>query len=473
MRNRLGALTALTVVLVSCVSPTATPTPSPAPSTTAPQPAVSGPKLENPQPCAETPGFTCTTLRVPIDHRRPNGRRLELSVAAADNADAPRGVLLLLAGGPGQPGVSLVNRIRTYFDPAVLAQYRLVMFDQRGTGPKGINCQELQKSVGGSDWLTPAAEAVTACSRQLGDDRHFYRSTDTVADIEWLRRALGQQRLTVDGVSYGTFTGAHYALSHPSRVRALILDSVVPFTGIDPFSVDLLASTRKVLAAACAKDPACTTDPVADLAWLIRNGQIDGKPINGINFVESLSVASVSSVNPAFRGIPKMLNDARNGDTARLKTLLERFTTLGTPADQLSAGLHLATLCADMRLPWGSSETPLALRPAALDRAVARLDPAELYPYDVRTARAMLLIEGCLRWEPARASTYSKLPRLVPPTLILHGTNDLFVPVEGAEWTKRQAPRGELVVVPGGGHGIQGSPADPAGKNAVRSFLLR
>lgn len=470
MRNRLAALTAVTTVLVSCVSPTAMPTPGP---TGTPVFPTSGPVLENPAPCQGTPGFTCTTLRVPLDHGRRTGPALELSVAAADNANAPRGVLLLLAGGPGQPGVSLVNRVRNYFDPAVLAQYRLVMFDQRGTGPKGIKCEELQKSVGGSDWLTPAADAVDACSRQLGKNRDYYRSTDTVADVELLRRALGQQRLTVDGVSYGTFTGAHYALSHPNRVSALILDSVVPFNGLDPFNVDLLGSTtRTVLARACSQDPACTTDPVADLAWLLRNGELDGKPISGVNVVESLSIASVSSVNPSLKGVPKMLNDARNGNTAQLKVFLERLNGLGTPFDQLSAGLHLATLCSDVRYPWGTSEAPLALRQAALDRAVGRLDPAKLYPYDVRTARSMLMVEGCLRWEPARASTYSKLPRIVPPTLILHGTNDLFCPVKDAEWTKRQAPRGRLVVVPGGGHGIQGSPTDPTGKNAVRSFLL-
>ena len=471
MRNRLAALTAVTTVLVSCISPTATPTPGP--TTTSASQSLN-PVLENPAPCPNTPGFTCTTLRVPLDHGRRTGPALELAVAAADNADAPRGVLLLLTGGPGQPGVSLVNRVRNYFDPAVLAQYRLVMFDQRGTGPNGINCDLLQKSVGGSDWLTPAADAVDACSQQLGKNRDYYRSTDTVADIDLLRRALGQQRLTIDGVSYGTFTGAHYALSHPSRVSALILDSVVPFTGLDPFGAELLGTTtRTVLARACAQDPACTTDPVADLAWLVRNGELDGKPINGVEFVESLSIMSVSSVNPSFKGIPKLLNDARNGNMAPLKQFLERASGLGTPYDQLSAGLHMATLCSDVRKqPWGNSETPLALRQAALDRAVSRLDPAKLYPYDVRTARSMLMVEGCLRWEPARASTYSKLPRIVPPTLILHGTNDLFCPVDDAVWTKRQAPRGRLVVVPGGGHGIQGSPTDPTGKNAVRSFLL-
>ena len=65
-----------------------------------------------PQPSACTDGFTCTTLRVPLDHQRADGPSLDLAVIAANNVDAPRGVLLMLAGGPGQPGVSLLPRIR-------------------------------------------------------------------------------------------------------------------------------------------------------------------------------------------------------------------------------------------------------------------------------------------------------------------------------------------------------------------------
>jgi len=465
LRYRMSVLAAVTTVLVGCISTGS------APDGNATSP-VAGPQLVEPHPCDGIPDFTCTTLRVPLDHARRDGRLLELSVAAADNTAAPRGVLLLLAGGPGQPGVALVNRIRTYFDPEVLRQYRLVMFDQRGTGPKGIDCAELQTAIGGSDFLTPPQEAVEACGRQLGADRDYYRTTDTVEDVDWLRQALGQARLTIDGVSYGTFSGAQYALKYPGRVQALVLDSVVPHKGIDPFGVDLMAATRRVLAATCATNPACTTDPVADLAWLLRNGLIDGEPINGTAFVESLAVTSLNAVDPSLRGIPKLLNDARQGDTGPLKEYFQQFSSRGTPADQLSAGLHLATLCADLRFPWGTSQTAPDERPAALDRAVRRLSPAQLHPYDAPTARSMLIVDGCLHWPVARPSSYPKQQRLLPRTLILHGQNDLFCPVEWAYWSKSQSARAHLVVVPGGGHGVQGSRTDPTGKNAVRSFLL-
>lgn len=390
----------------------------------------------------------------------------------ANNADAPRGVLLFLSGGPGQPGVALVNRLKTYLAPEVLQQYRMVMFDQRGTGPGGINCADLQAAVGGSDFLTPPRDAVVACGAQLGRGRDFYRSTDTVDDIEWLRQALDQSRITIDGVSYGSYTGALYGLKYPARVNALILDSVVPHSGFDPFAIEGMAATKRVLSDACRRDAACKTDPVADLAWLVRHGEIDGKPINGTSFTESFSVNSLNAVDPTFKGIPQLLHDARNGNTAPLKEYFQQYSSGNTPYDQLSAGLHMATFCTDLRFPWGTSATPQHRRQAALDRAVRRMRPADLYPFDAETARNMLAIEGCLHWQPAKPAVYPRNQRLLPPTLILHGTNDLFCPVDWAHWEKRHAARAELVITPGG-HGVQGSRTDPTGKNAVRDFLLR
>ncbi len=233
-----------------------------------------------------------------------------------------------------------------------------------------------------------------------------------------------------------------------------------------------MAATGKVLAANCRRDPACTTDPVADLAWLVRHGSLDGSPLNGTSLLEAFSILSVNSVNPSFKGVPKILADARNGNTAALKELFQHATSLGTTVDELSAGLHLATLCSDFRYPWGNSATPVQARAAALDSAVRRLDPAQLYPYDVETARNQLMISGCLRWPAARASQYPAGQELLPRTLILHGSNDLFCPLDWAKWERDHARDARLVVVPGSGHGVQGSRSDPTGRNQVRTFLL-
>lgn len=462
----LAGMAAAVVTLVGCFAPGARP-----PAGTAHQ--LTGPRLVGSAPCDGTPGFTCGTLTVPLDHSHHVPGTLDLHVAAADNTDAPRGVLLVLSGGPGQPGVSLVNRVRQYFDPAVLSEYRMVMFDQRGTGPAGIDCAELQAAVGGADFFTPPQQAVEACATQLGRSRNFYGTPDTVEDIDWLRRALGVDRLTLDGVSYGTFTGEQYALRYPARVRSLVVDSVVPHDGFEPLALDEMAAARRVLADACRNDSTCTTDPVADLAWLVRHGRVNGQPINGTAFLEGLAIMSLSTINPTFTGIPQMLHSARNGDTSQLEVFFQSTSSAGQPFADLSGGLHMATLCSDLRFPWGTSAAPLAGRERALDEAAARIRPSDVYPYDVATARNVLVIEGCLHWAPTRPSARPKLDKLLPPTLLLTGTHDLFCPLPWAQREARQAAHGKLVVIPGGGHGTQGSRTDPTAKNAVRDFLLR
>ncbi|MGW1346591.1 alpha/beta hydrolase family protein [Kribbella sp. NPDC002412] len=410
--------------------------------------ACSSPAASPKAPCIS--GFTCTTLTVPLGK---DDQTLKLAVAAADNVDAPRGVLLMLTGGPGQPGVSLLPRVRANLHPDVLREYRLVMFDQRGTGSSGINCPSLQAAVGGSDFLAAPAGTVEDCARRIGPGLGYYGTPDTVEDIERLREHLGVERMTLDGTSYGSFTAAQYGLKYPDRVASLVLDSVVPHKGFDPFSIDLMGATGSVLRATCRQDPACTTDPVADLAWLVRNG-----PVDGTSLLESMSISSLNSVNPSLKGIPAMLHAARNGDDAGLKEFVQTVTSRNTAYDELSAGLHLATLCADLHVTKAGVETRLT-----------KLDPAKLYPYDLETARNQLIVDGCSRWPAARMSTYPAADKLLPRTLILHGTNDLFCPVEWARWEQAHAQSARLVVVPGSGHSVQ---RDPRGREEARAFLL-
>ena len=145
----------------------------------------------------------------------------------ADNADAPKGVLVDLTGGPGQGGVAFVPRARARMR-GLLRDYRLVMLDQRGTGAGALRCPALQRAMGTSDLTVPPPGSVEACAQALGPQRRFYSTADTVADLEALRVALGADKLTLDGVSYGTFVAERYAIAHPDRVARLVLDSVVP-----------------------------------------------------------------------------------------------------------------------------------------------------------------------------------------------------------------------------------------------------
>jgi pimeloyl-ACP methyl ester carboxylesterase len=424
-------------------------------------PAGPAPRLTVSHPCENASGFTCSTLVVPLDHAGRTPGDLRLSVAAADNADAPKGVLVALTGGPGQGGVAFVPRSRTRMR-ALLRDYRLVMFDQRGTGAGALRCPALQRAVGTSDLTVPPPGSVEACARALGPNRRFYSTADTVADLEALRVALGAQRLTLDGVSYGTFVAERYAIAHPDRVDKLVLDSVVPAAGLDGLEVDGMRETARVLRAVCRAQH-CPGDPAADLAAVVRARH------NGPELDDTLVALSVGA--PSFPGVLAALREARAGHPGHLERLVRVVRRAQrAPAQVLSQGLHAATLCADTRSPWGGAAAPLAGREAALRRAAARTDPA---PYDRATVVGNGYAQLCLRWPPTPAPPAPRTGDLPPvPTLLLAGDRDLSTPLPWAREQAAHTPNGKLVVVPGAGHSVQSRAPGGAGRRAVRRFLL-
>ena len=199
------------------------------------------PVLTGAAKCGEA---TCSTLKVPLDRSRPDGETLALKVVVDGPQDAP--VFVFLSGGPGEPGVPFVARARKWLGP-VAKQVRIVAFDQRGTGADALDCPALQKEMGASDLSPPTQDAVTSCASKVGDKRQFFTTADTVDDLEALRIALHADKLTLDGISYGTYTAQRYALAHPQRVKALVLDSVVPAEGVSLLTLTQMQATRRVL----------------------------------------------------------------------------------------------------------------------------------------------------------------------------------------------------------------------------------
>jgi pimeloyl-ACP methyl ester carboxylesterase len=439
--------------------------PGASPATTrASSPAVATARLTGSGPCAGAAGFTCSTLSVPLDHSGRVGGQLDLRVAAGDDAKAPRGVLVLLTGGPGQPGVPFVGRLPRALG-STIAGYRLVMFDQRGTGAEALQCPALQRAMGQSDLRAPPAEAVRDCGAAVGTKRRFFSTADTVADLDLLRGALGAARLTLDGVSYGTFVAERYALAHPDRVQRLVLDSVVPHDAPIILPVDNMRATARVLRAVCQQRN-CASDPADDLAAVVRS-RGDGSEL--LDTLVTLSVA-----DPTFPGVPEALLQARQGQPGRLDRLVAAVRQgSGASAAQLSQGLHASTLCTDTPAPWGDSSTPVQGRAEALRRAVDRLTPAEVFPFDRATASGNGIAQTCLAWPstpaPPSPAPGTKLPPV--PVLLLAGDRDLSTPLAWARREARLAPAGRLVVVPDAGHSVQSRASSEVARRAVTDFL--
>ena len=415
--------------------------------------------------CPRISGFVCAWLAVPLDHAGAARGTLRLAVGIQHVQRPVHGVLLFLTGGPGQPGVSLIPRVVSRLGSA-LSGYRLVMFDQRGTGATALRCPALQAAAGSSDLTVVPPADVDSCARKIGPERRYFTTPETVADIEALRTALGVGRLTLDGVSYGSYVAERYALTHPQRVARLVLDSVVPQQGVDPLYLAALQTTARVLRSACAQQR-CPWNPAHDVQVVVDRYH------NGPQLLNALVAESV--VVPSFTQVLRPLHEAADGRPQTLNRFLAAIPRYeSTPADQLSQGLHEATLCLDLAAPW-NPDAPTNQRALGLKLLLNRVPAQRLYPFNRATAYGNGLAQGCLQWPPTTPAAVhdgdpsGELPPV--PTLLLAGQRDLSTPLAWAREVATKAPDGRLVIVTGAGHSVQTRAHSPTARSILTHFL--
>ncbi|HEY3723674.1 MAG TPA: alpha/beta hydrolase [Acidimicrobiia bacterium] len=213
----------------------------PAPTTTTTEPAP------DPAPLAWAPcggSIQCATLTVPVDYAHPRNATIGISLAREPAGDPAHriGSLVVNPGGPGEAGTQLLGRDLGVLAPGVRARFDVIEMDPRGVGNSGgLHCSS--GDTGSADGATadpipvtaPARDALIAadrgyaqaCARAAGPLLGYIGTTDVARDLEQLRKAVGDERLTFVGMSYGTLLGATYADLFPTHVRALVLDGVI------------------------------------------------------------------------------------------------------------------------------------------------------------------------------------------------------------------------------------------------------
>ncbi len=463
-----------TAALAGCQSgPASGPTPGPSllAGSAGPSPAASGVGWSGLATCAAPlQAYRCGVLRVPLDRSAPAAAALTLPVVVGGRLDAPR-TMLFLTGGPGQGGVAAAARVLPRF-AAVGAQQRIVLLDQRGTGAEALSCPALQQQMRSSDLAVPTGDAVTACAAAIGPSRAHYATTDTVADLEDLRAAIGAERWSLNGVSYGSYVAQRYAAAHPERVDRLVLDSVVPMTGFDPLLTDVYPEVARVLRAVCAT-ASCPGDPADALHATVRRWT-DLSPVL-LDVVTGMSVA-----DPSFTGLIPALFQSAAGQDQPIRSFAASWRAADTTdATSLSQGLHASTLCLDLDFPWGGADTDPAARAATVDARVSAVPADRLFPFDATAARGNGEVVTCRAWPTTRdtwssadaTATRAVLARSGPRTLILAGDRDLSTPLVWARATAAAMPGSKLVVVPGAGHSVQSRGGAVGGAEAT-AFLL-
>lgn len=418
------------------------------------------------KPCSLTSAFAtssieaqCTTLRVPEDRARPQGRRIGLNIAwlpATDEGATPTDPIVFLAGGPGQAATESWPTLDAAFAEA--RKHRSVLLiDQRGTGrshPLACKDSEGRNSFGAEDAATDAAGArafAAACAKALDADPRHYTTTDAVRDLETVRVAIGAPQFNLVGISYGTRVAQQYAATHPAATRTIVLDGVVPNTLVlgSEHAKNLDASLAAQFDR-CQRQPACRTRFGADIRAQLRTlmQRLDAQPVQ-VTFADPMTgavrqdtatAAHVAALTRMFAYAPQaasllplVLDEAQAGRYGPLMALSDLVTR--QVGESINHGMQLSVICAE--------------------------DAAELGAAPAGDADTVLggglsdaLVAQCKAWPTGTRPEAFRTPLATQaPTLLLSGEFDPVTPARYGEAVAKTLPNGRHLVLRGQGHG--------------------
>ncbi len=452
------------------------PPPSTGAPTTAPASTLPPPPPPAPLGWTRCGNLECATLEVPLDYAAPGGRKIGIALnrRRASQPDRRIGSLLVNPGGPGGSGIENLPLILGRLSSEVKARFDVVGFDPRGVGQSApVRClptaelaayfaidpspeDEAEKAA----LIRETERFVAGCRQRSGDLLPHVGTPDAVRDMDQIRVAVGDEKLTFVGFSYGTSLGATYAELFPSRVRALLLDAAV-----DP-ALDTMALNRAqgesferafdAFVADCKAKPRCAWRPAggpSKAAFLALGARVDAQPVPAGR--RRLGPGEFLIGTAAFlyarqtwtqlaQGLAEL--EAGNGSLVLLgfDTLVERKPD-GTYSNSQEANVSVNCL-----------DNPAPRDIGAYERASA--DAARTAPAFGPSLAWFGLV--CALWpvpptgkaEPLRAAGS-------PPILVVGTTNDPATPFAWSEAMARQLPQGRLLRHEGEGHTAYGENA--------------
>jgi pimeloyl-ACP methyl ester carboxylesterase len=256
----------------------------------------------------------CGSVTVPLNYADPNGRtiKIALEMRPAEDPSERIGSLVINPGGPGTSGIDDLPNELSVLTPELLERFDIVSFDPRGVERSApVSCEAPSTPSTTTTTAAPvpvelpnpvpvglaAEKAVQAQDKAYGEACKQYSdgvlayvgTVDAAQDLDRIRAALGDAKLTFIGHSYGTLLGATYAEMYPGHVRAMVLDGAIdPALSSDQMVLDQAQGFESVLDdffSWCAGTASCPWRPVGDPTTALL-GLIKGsaqKPLPGRN----------------------------------------------------------------------------------------------------------------------------------------------------------------------------------------------
>jgi pimeloyl-ACP methyl ester carboxylesterase len=188
----------------------------------------------------------CATAKVPLDYDNPNGKQVSLALLRVRARDQKHriGSLFVNPGGPGGSATAMALGAPYFLSKSILDRFDIVGMDPRGVGfsqqvdcfPSAARQMPTLKSLAmGFPWgakqeksfITAARIEARGCSTTGRELAGAMSTAEVARDMDVMRRAVGDSKLSYLGFSYGTALGQYYANMFPDRFRALVVDGVI------------------------------------------------------------------------------------------------------------------------------------------------------------------------------------------------------------------------------------------------------
>ncbi|MGK5627999.1 alpha/beta fold hydrolase [Streptomyces sp. URMC 123] len=435
--RRAGLAVGAMAVLASVLPAAATATAAPAVEA-ARCPSVAGHRVD------------CGRVDRPLVTGRPELGTVKVSYAVVRHtAPGPaKGTVAFNPGGPGETSIDKAQEFAWGFEQ-LLKDHDLLLVDPRGTGES----QRLPCGVTDAEYRFGTRDrqraAVERCARNLGPRVAGYTSAATADDIDAIRARLGVDKLSLYGLSYGTYLMPVYASRHPQHVRNIVLSGAFPLASdalVRPSAQAVPLTLNRVcergVPAACdgkqaVKDLATTaarlraepmTVPITTEHGVYTKRFGEDKLANLV-FEAASSRVGYEPDRPSLLGrLPHALHRFVKGDTAPLRKLVQEEGENGSKVDQAP---YIAVVCNDYRQVW-SKDASRAQRWRQYNAALAATRPGEYGPFSAKGFTEGNTDGGdiCIGWPrentPDPQPTNPDLPDV--PVLVLSGDLDSNTP---------------------------------------------